>query len=262
MSGNTVSSTREDGRPAFLFYTQDWLCEPTLKVVSMGAKGLWIDVLCLMSRSPIKGYLLTPAGEPADIEWIGKQIGRPSAEIKPLWEELLRAGTPRIDSKNRVFSKRMIADKTLTEKRSEAGRLGGRPKSNDKANGKQNGNGETSLDNDNDNDSDTDHDNDKKDALPEALRTDSFRAAWSDWLKYRKETRHALTPSTIARQLKKLEKVGPAVAAAMIAQSIEHGWRGLFEVNSIDASRTLTGKGSASGGSTGRSYKASVRREA
>jgi hypothetical protein len=149
-----LTSTREDGQPAILFYVQDWLCEPTLKVVSMGAKGLWIDVLCLMARSPVKGYLLTPAGEPADIDWIGKQIGRPVPEIAPLWDELLRAQTPRVDSKNRIFSKRMVDDKTLTEKRSEAGRLGGRPKSKRKANGKQNENGETSLDNDNDNETD------------------------------------------------------------------------------------------------------------
>jgi hypothetical protein len=151
-----MSSTREDGRPAFLFYVQDWLCEPTLKVVSMGSKGLWIDVLCLMARSPIKGYLLTPTGSKANLDWVAAQLGRTVEEIRPLWQELLDAGTPRTDEKGRVYSKRMVEDKSLSEKRSEAGRFGGRPKSKDKAKGKQSENGGTSLDNDNDNDNDID----------------------------------------------------------------------------------------------------------
>ena len=151
-----MSSTREDGRPAFLFYVQDWLCEATLKVVSMGSKGLWIDVLCLMARSPIKGYLLTPTGTNANLEWVAAQLGRPVEEIRPFWQELLDAGTPRIDEKGRIYSKRMVEDKTLSEKRSEAGRFGGRPKSKGKAKGKQTGNGETLPDNDNDNDNDND----------------------------------------------------------------------------------------------------------
>lgn len=123
-----MTSTREDSQPAFMFYVQDWLCESTLKMVSMGARGLWIDVLCLLARSPIKGYLLTPLGHPAGVDWLAKQLGRPVDEIAPLWQELLDAGTPRSDAQGRVYSKRMVADKTLAEKRAEAGRLGGKAK--------------------------------------------------------------------------------------------------------------------------------------
>lgn len=64
--------------------------------------------------------------------------------------------------------------------------------------------------------------------LPPALDTPEFRAAWSAWEKYRAETRHKLTPTTVERQLKKLAALGPAAAAASIDQSITHGWRGLF----------------------------------
>jgi hypothetical protein len=123
----------------------------------MGSKGLWIDVLCLMARSPIKGYLLTPTGSKANLDWVAAQLGRTFDEIRPLWQELLDAGTPRIDEKGRVYSKRMVEDKSLSEKRSEAGRFGGRPKSKAKAKGKHFANNETSLDNDNDNDNESDN---------------------------------------------------------------------------------------------------------
>lgn len=76
--------------------------------------------------------------------------------------------------------------------------------------------------------------------IPEALDTPAFRDAWGRWAKFRREDRHALTPSTAAAQLKKLAKVGSEAAVAMIDQSIEHGWQGLFPV---DKRRNGTAKG-------------------
>ena len=66
--------------------------------------------------------------------------------------------------------------------------------------------------------------------IPESLATPAFLSAWDDWQRYRKERRKKLTPITIERQLAKLAKAGPDTAVAMIEQSIENGWIGLFEV--------------------------------
>lgn len=62
-----------------------------------------------------------------------------------------------------------------------------------------------------------------------SLDTDEFRKTWAEWVQYRKEIRHALKPSTVTRQLAKLDIAGPAKAKAMIEQSIENGWTGLFD---------------------------------
>lgn len=64
--------------------------------------------------------------------------------------------------------------------------------------------------------------------LPEALDTPEFRSWWAKWQTFRRETRHALTPTTVEMQLEKLASLGPSVAAATIRQSIENGWQGLF----------------------------------
>ena len=62
----------------------------------------------------------------------------------------------------------------------------------------------------------------------DTLKTDAFRAAWESWERYRRERGAKLTPTTISRQIKKLEAWGHDVAIASIEQSIGHGWQGLF----------------------------------
>lgn len=66
--------------------------------------------------------------------------------------------------------------------------------------------------------------------LPPQIDTPEFNKAWHDWEIHRIEIRHALTPSTRTRQIKKLAKAGAEQAIAMLEQSIEQGWQGLFPV--------------------------------
>lgn len=77
---------------------------------------------------------------------------------------------------------------------------------------------------------------DKTTPLPPVLDTPAFKKVWLDWEQHRKEIRHALKPTTWRAQLRKLAKVAGAsgvdAAVAMIQQSIDQGWQGLFEVKS------------------------------
>jgi len=65
--------------------------------------------------------------------------------------------------------------------------------------------------------------------LPQVLQTDAFRAAWSEWVQYRRESRKPLTASTATKQLKQLEKFGHDSAIASITASITAGWQGIFD---------------------------------
>lgn len=69
-------------------------------------------------------------------------------------------------------------------------------------------------------------------AFPEVLQTDDFRQAWSEWREHLRERKRPLTPLSAQKQLKMLAKRGAANAVAMIDQSIERGWLGLFDVDS------------------------------
>jgi hypothetical protein len=56
-------STKEDGRPSFQFYPDDWMGSiEDLRLCSPAAKGVWMDFICMMHKSPKKGALLTAKG--------------------------------------------------------------------------------------------------------------------------------------------------------------------------------------------------------
>jgi len=62
------------------------------------------------------------------------------------------------------------------------------------------------------------------------LKTPEFEKIWQEWVDYRKEIKHGLTPGTIKAQFKKLSAYSVDDAIEMINQSILNGWQGLFEL--------------------------------
>ena len=65
--------------------------------------------------------------------------------------------------------------------------------------------------------------------FPAELQSDAFRDSWESWSKHRREIRKKLTPSTVAKQLTKLSRIGEQRAVAAIDHSIEKGYTGIFE---------------------------------
>lgn len=66
--------------------------------------------------------------------------------------------------------------------------------------------------------------------LPAELETETFRAAWADWLAYRRECKVSpYKPRALAAQMAMLAEWGHDVAIESIRQSIRQQWRGLFE---------------------------------
>lgn len=63
--------------------------------------------------------------------------------------------------------------------------------------------------------------------LPPELSTPQFAAKWHEWVQYRKELKHKLTPTTIRLQLTKLEELGHDLAIETIDFTMTKGWRGL-----------------------------------
>ncbi len=41
--------------PSFQFYPGDWMKDPSLRSVSLEARGLWMDMLCLLFESVRRG---------------------------------------------------------------------------------------------------------------------------------------------------------------------------------------------------------------
>lgn len=66
-------------------------------------------------------------------------------------------------------------------------------------------------------------------ALPTALDTEPFRAAWGDWQAHRREIKKPLTATSIKSQLAQFEEWGERRAIAAIRHTIRKGWQGLRE---------------------------------
>jgi hypothetical protein len=65
----------------------------------------------------------------------------------------------------------------------------------------------------------------------------AFALAWIEWEQYRKEKKETLTPTTTKRQLKKLATYPEAIAIAMLNNSMDNGWTGLFELKAGDKAK-------------------------
>lgn len=69
-------------------------------------------------------------------------------------------------------------------------------------------------------------------AEPLVLPFDSvdFSTVWGEWMQYRTESKKKLTISTAKKQLALLGARPEKIAIAMINQSIQNGWQGIFEI--------------------------------
>ena len=100
--------------PWIKFFPSDWLSDESLRSCSIGARGLWMDLLAMMAKSNTHGFLLI-GGSPASVEQISRIIGEDSQTTRKLLEELEANGVFSRDEKNVVFSRRMRRDEAVRE---------------------------------------------------------------------------------------------------------------------------------------------------
>lgn len=110
--------------PAFQFYPGDWLKDPAVRSVSLAARGLWIDMLCLMHESPRRGYLQHANGKPVTAEQLARMTGCSTDEVSRLLQELENAGVFSCTEHGVIYSRRMIRDEHIRQVRREAGKKG------------------------------------------------------------------------------------------------------------------------------------------
>ena len=110
--------------PAILFYTGDWLKDPAVRCCSLEARGLWIEMLCLMYESPQRGYLSLANGQGVSDVQLSRMVGASSEEIKRLTDELRECGVFSETDKGIKYSRRMVSDELVRADKSKAGKKG------------------------------------------------------------------------------------------------------------------------------------------
>ena len=119
------NSRKQDGRPSIQWYPADWLEEPGLKLCSLAAKGLWMDLLCYMFKMENRGFLCINGLNLGSKE-VAELVGKPEAEVKQALSELDRYGVSETTDEGCIYSRRMVSDEKQRQSKVEAGRRGGR----------------------------------------------------------------------------------------------------------------------------------------
>lgn len=112
-------------RPAFQFYPGNWQSDIALRACSVGARGCWIEMMCLMHQAEPYGHLLLNGKAIGPDQLAGMIGGRATAKDVRGWlAELESNGVFSRNGDGSIFSRRMVRDEATREARSEGGKAG------------------------------------------------------------------------------------------------------------------------------------------
>ncbi|BBE09648.1 Uncharacterized protein MCB1EB_1487 [Mycoavidus cysteinexigens] len=110
-------------RPAFQFYPADWRKDSALQSCSVAARGLWIEMLCIMHECEPYGQLAIN-GKAMSATQLARLIGETEKVVKGLLAELENAGVFSCTEQGGIYSRRMVNDERLRNIRAEGGKGG------------------------------------------------------------------------------------------------------------------------------------------
>ena len=117
----------KDKRPAMQFYIGDWKKDPNVRACSIGARGLWVEMILAMFECEPRGYMLVGSKQ-ATVQQIAVMAGCSLEETQALLKELEEARVFSRTEDGTIYSRRMVRDEQLRAKRQECGKLGGNPR--------------------------------------------------------------------------------------------------------------------------------------
>lgn len=106
------------------FFPSDWRADPALRCCSLEARGLWIDMLCIMHEADPRGHLLIN-GQPMTERMLASLTGTDESTVSRLQTELETAGVFSRSNKGVIYSRRMTRDEKLSMMRTKSGKKGG-----------------------------------------------------------------------------------------------------------------------------------------
>ncbi len=107
-------------RPSFQFYPQDWLSASEVRACSVSARGLWIDMICLMHQGEPYGHL-TLNGKGILPPILARMVGASIEEVEGWLSELESVGVFSREDDGTIYSRRMIRDEEIRQSRAAGG---------------------------------------------------------------------------------------------------------------------------------------------
>lgn len=97
------------------FYPRDWRGDQSLRAVSLTARGLWMEMLCVMHEASPYGHLIL-GGRAVSNDVLARMAGAGVDEVSALLIELESAGVLSRTRKGVIYSRRMVKDRSRAEK--------------------------------------------------------------------------------------------------------------------------------------------------
>lgn len=113
-------------RPWSKFFWNDWQGDPCLRVCSLAAQGLWMQMLCLAAEADPTGYV-TIAGRAATSTDLARLTGESEQAVQSLLAELELNGVFSRNAKGMIYSRRMVREMKKSAIARKNGRNGGNP---------------------------------------------------------------------------------------------------------------------------------------
>jgi hypothetical protein len=107
------------------FFPADWMTDTELRLLPLEARGLWIDMLCIMHQSET-GYSLVSNGRKICAKSLSLLAHISPEKTENLLKQIIEAGVCSVDEDGVIYSRRLLRDKELREKRAKAGSKGGK----------------------------------------------------------------------------------------------------------------------------------------
>lgn len=101
--------------PWMKFFPRDWRGDQALRAVSIAARGLWMECLCIMHEARPYGHLVLN-GQPVGDDALARMTGASVDEVSALMAELRKAGVFNVTREGIIFSRRMTKDHARASK--------------------------------------------------------------------------------------------------------------------------------------------------
>jgi len=113
-------------RPWVKFFPADWRSDPALRMCSLPARGLWMEMLCVMHEATPRGHLVVN-GKPMHPRQLAGLAGCSVDEVTDHLNELADAGVYSTDESGVIICRRMVRETERSEKGKAFGSMGGNP---------------------------------------------------------------------------------------------------------------------------------------
>ena len=110
-------------KPWIKFYPSDWRADQALRVCSIGARGLWLEMLCVMHEADPYGHLVVNGGPVTEAQ-LAMLTGVAQVELDALLTELETAGVFSRTRAGVIYSRRLTRDERRSKDGKKAAKIG------------------------------------------------------------------------------------------------------------------------------------------